>query len=251
MFFEPHHSTDRNHFLITGRKNESSFPLHIHRSFECYKVISGGAEAIINGVTYNLSPGEAVLVFPYQYHEYKTKPNTETWVCIFSPDIVAGFQKHSSAFPKSNKFTLPEFNGIPEGTLLKKALCYHICGIFDQNATYIQKVGGEEDLLTKILIFISKNYTSECTLRNVSSHVGYDYSYISKFFKKMIGTSFKDYLTSIRIDEACRLLSEGGLSIQQVAEASGFGCSRTFNREFLNLTGQTPSSFSKENRRLD
>ncbi len=246
MFFEAHHSTERNYFQITISEHCSDFPLHIHRAFECYAVRSGGATAIINGKEHILAPGDAVLVFPYQRHEYKTEPDTSTWVCIFSSDLVGSFKKGTGVIPMNNKFSLTPHEIVPESIMLKKAMCYSICGIFDMNAEYIEKATVEDDLLAKILIYISKNYTSTCTLKEVANHVGYDYSYISKFFKKMTGINFKTYVTGLRIDEACRLLLGGESSVQEIADACGFNCTRTFNREFLEIMQRTPREFIKE-----
>ena len=246
MFFEAHHSTERNYFQITISERGSSFPLHIHRAFECYAVRSGSATAIINGKEYMLSPGDAVLVFPYQRHEYKTESGTSTWVCIFSPDLVGSFNNGASVIPECNKFSLTPYESIPDSILLKKAICYNICGIFDMNAKYIENPGGEEYLITKILIYISKNYTSSCTLKEVANYVGYDYSYISKFFKKMMGINFKTYIRGLQIDEACRLLLTSEYSVHEIAEICGFSCTRTFNREFLEKMKMTPREFGKK-----
>lgn len=246
MFFEGHHSTERNYFNFKITENTKEFPLHIHRSFECYSVISGRATAIINGNEFPLSAGEAVLIFPYQRHEYKTEANTKTEVCIFSPDLVGGFKRGAHTIPKSNKFNFLPSCELPENLLLKKAYCYKICGCFDKKAEYIEKLPGEEDLLSKILSFISDNYTDKCTLDAASHYVGYDYSYISKFFKRMTGTSFKSYLNGLRISEACRLLEIGEMSVQDIAESSGFSCTRTFNREFLQIVGKAPREYLKE-----
>ena len=245
MFFEAHHSTVGNYFLIERNKSMSSFPLHIHRAYECYAVVSGKATAIIDGVEYSLTDGEAVLVFPYQRHEYKTEPNTETWLSLFSPDIVGSFNKGGSLIPKDNKFRLAPWDIPLENDALKKATCYGICGLFDANAKYVEKASDEDDLLSKILSYISKNYTNACTLKDAASALGYDYSYVSKIFKKMTGINFKSYVTTIRIDEACRLLSSGKCSIAEAAEAAGFSCTRTFNREFLEIVGKTPREFTK------
>ena len=243
MFFETHHSSSRHYFRMF--ENESNgFPLHIHRAFECYQVISGCAYAIINGEEYELYSNEAVLVFPYQSHEYKTTPGTITRVCIFSPDLVGSFNKDSHTIPKCNKFIIPfEKFKLPDNIFLKKALCYQICGIFDETAEYIQKNTAKDDLLSKILIYISNNYTTSCTLEEVSKHVGYDYSYLSKFFKKSTGISFKTYVNNLRISKACRLLSHKEFSIQEISDKCGFGCTRTFNREFRNMIGKTPSEY--------
>ncbi len=246
MFFESHHSREREHFNITVEKNDQGFPLHIHRAFECYCVKSGTATATVNGTDYELSSGEAVLVFPYQRHEYKTKPNTTTWVCIFSPDLVGSFDRRKVSIPVSNKFLFSAENIKPADTLLlKKALCYNICGIFDKNAEYTEKRSEKEDLLSKILHYISQNYKTEFTLEDISHSVGYDYSYISKYFKRMTGQSYKSYLNSLRIGEACRLLKETNKSTSEIAELCGFGTTRSFNREFLKLIGKVPRDYKK------
>ena len=245
MFFEAHHSTGSNYFLIQKNKSMSSFPLHIHRAYECYAVVSGKATAIIDGVEYSLTDGDAVLVFPYQRHEYKTEPNTETWLSLFSPDIVGSFNKGASLVPESNKFRLSPWDIPFENDALRKATCYGICGLFETNAKYVERESDKDDLLSKILTYISKSYTKACTLKGAALAVGYDYSYISKFFKKMTGMNFKEYVTAIKIDEACRLLSNGKCSIAEAAEAAGFSCTRTFNREFLEIVGKTPREFTK------
>ncbi|MBE6532049.1 MAG: AraC family transcriptional regulator [Ruminococcaceae bacterium] len=245
MFFEAHHSTAGNHFLITRNSKERGFPLHIHRSFECYAVTAGNALAIIDGKEYILSAGDAVLVFPYQRHEYFADAGAASWVCIFSPDIVSSFNKGASLIPESNKFLFEPWDITPENDILRKAMCYGICGLFDANAKYVERESDEDDLLSKILTYISKSYTKACTLRDAALAVGYDYSYISKFFKKMTGVNFKKYVTAIKIDEACRMLSSGNYTITEVAEASGFSCTRTFNREFLEIVGKTPREFAK------
>ncbi len=245
MFFESHHSREREHFNITVQASNPGFPLHIHRSFECYAVKNGRATAIINGKKYELSSGEAVLVFPYQRHEYKTEPNTSTWVCIFSPDLVGSFNKGRTGTPISNKFDFSFDEEAIESLMMRKSLCYRICGIFDMNAEYTQAQSEKEDLLSKILHYISKNFKEECTLEDIAKVIGYDYSYISKFFKRMTGMSFKSYINGLRIGEACRMLKETEVPISDIAEACGYTTARSFNREFLTLTSKTPREYRK------
>ncbi len=246
MFFESHHSREREHFIISISRSDNGFPLHIHRSFECYAVQGGDAVAIIDGKEYRLSEGDAVLVFPYQRHEFKTAENTSTWVCIFSPDLVGSYDKRRISTPISNKFKLnTDKESTPDSLLLKKALCYRICGIFDKTAEYTERKSDKDDLLSKILHYISKNYKSDCSLNDISKEVGYDYSYISKYFKRMTGQSYKSYLNSLRIGEACRLLKETDTPISAIAEQCGYTTARSFNREFLMITEKTPREYKK------
>ncbi len=245
MFFESHRSRDREHFFVSKERKGPGFPLHIHRAFECYAVKNGSVTATINDTEYLLTAGDAVLVFPYQRHEYKKSADAETWVCIFSPDLVGSFDKRRALTPVSNKFKFDPNEEAPDSLMLKKALCYKICGIFDKTSEYTEKNSEKDDLLSKILYFISENYKTECKLEEASRYVGYDYSYISKFFKRMTGQSYKSYVNGLRIGEACRLLCETNMQIDEISEKCGFNTTRTFNREFLIVTGKTPREYRK------
>ena len=246
MFFESHHSTEQNFFKITIAKSNPGFRLHIHKAYECYAVREGVAEVTVDGEKYTVGTGEAILVFPYQSHEYKTLPNTHTWVCIFSPDLVGSYNKGiGKAVPKNNKFNFVTDNiPTPDTTLLQKALCYNICGSFDKSAEYVISNRQKEELISKILVFISENYKASCTLRDAAAHAGYDYSYISKIFKKSTGLTFNTYVNNLRISEACRLLTHGGETVQDIAEQCGYTCTRTFHREFLRVMGLTPREYA-------
>lgn len=244
MFFESYNSTEHNFFKILENETDPGFSLHIHKSYECYAVTKGCARATVDGKEYTLFPGEAVLVFPYQSHEYKTDSNTGTWVCIFSPDLVESYEKQNGFIPKDSKFRF-EANGTanPKNLLMKKSLCYKICGIFDECREYQKVDYAESNLISKLLIFISENYNKECTLSSAAEHVGYDYGYISKLFKKTVKLSFNNYVNNLRINEACRLLKTTDLSVRDITEMCGYTCTRTFNREFLKLTEMTPKEY--------
>jgi len=245
MIFERHHSTSQNFFKITASKNTISFPLHIHKAYECYSVISGEAKVNVDGKEYILKDGESVLVFPYQSHSYDTKENTSTRVCIFSPDLVGSYHK-TGRIPKNNSFRLE--NQLPEsceGLLFRKALCYNVCAEFDENAEYIDSAHTAESLISKLLYYVSENYKGECTLQDLANHVGYDYNYISKVFKKATGLTFKEYLTDLRISEACQMLLHTDKSAREISEECGFGCQRSFNREFHSALGLTPVEYRK------
>lgn len=245
MIFERHHSTSQNFFKITVSKNTRSFPLHIHKAYECYSVIKGEARVTVDGKEYLLKDGESVLVFPYQSHSYDTAENTETRVCIFSPDLVGSYHR-GRKIPQKNSFKLEcQLPESCDGLLFRKALCYNICAEFDKNAKYMDSAHTAESLISKLLYYISENYKGNCSLLDLASHVGYDYNYISKVFKKATGFTFKEYLTDLRISEACQLLLHTDKSAREISEECGFGCQRSFNREFISSLGITPGEYRK------
>jgi len=253
MLFENHNFLLKNYFRVHSNKNDRGFPISSHRTFECYAVTKGFAAATVNGTEYPLSPGDAVLVFPFQRHEYKTSPGTDSWLCIFSHDLVGSFYKGMSISPKSNvfKFSVPEVKH-PENLFAQKALCYDICACFDVTAEYVHNTSihaGIEKVLLKMLLYISENYNTSCSLKEAADFLGYDYRYISKLFKRVIGAPFTSYVNALRVSEACRMLLHEDMPYQDIAAGCGFGCMRSFNRVFKEITGLTPREYSKSGKR--
>lgn len=62
--------------------------------------------------------------------------------------------------------------------------------------------------------------------------------------KESTGMSFTDYVNGIRMEEAIRLL-EKDISMNLVAEKSGFGSTRTFYRQFSDRYNMSPSEYKK------
>ena len=69
-------------------------------------------------------------------------------------------------------------------------------------------------------------------------------SYLSQLFNRELGQSFSDYVNQFRIEESKRLMdTEPNVSIQEIAERSGFHSISTFRRAFQKCTGTIPSEY--------
>ena len=104
----------------------------------------------------------------------------------------------------------------------------------------------DNQILVSLLLFADKNFKSKCLLRDAASTIGYDYAYISKLFKRKAGISFRQYVNNLRIIESKQLLRSDAKSIEEIAEACGFSSLRTFDREFKNQNGISPSEYKKK-----
>ena len=80
-------------------------------------------------------------------------------------------------------------------------------------------------------------------LRDAAAKIGYDYAYVSKFFKRKTDMSFRQYVNRLRIIEGKKLLSSTADSVEHVAYACGFSSLRAFDREFFAQIGVTPSAY--------
>ncbi|MDQ0193190.1 response regulator [Paenibacillus wynnii] len=69
--------------------------------------------------------------------------------------------------------------------------------------------------------------------------------YLSRLFKQELGTSFGAYLTQIRIRKAAQLLNATDMSVNEVAERTGYETQHYFSTSFKKQTGVSPLQFRK------
>lgn len=99
------------------------------------------------------------------------------------------------------------------------------------------------ELIKKAILFIAENFNQSLSLEAVAEHVHLHPSYFSTLFKQSTGSSFKEYLNMVRIEESKRLLSNTDFSIIDVAIATGFEDQSYFSKVFKKYTGQTPKQY--------
>ncbi|HEX9957475.1 MAG TPA: AraC family transcriptional regulator, partial [Fibrella sp.] len=82
-------------------------------------------------------------------------------------------------------------------------------------------------------------------LDTVADLAGLTPSAFCRYFKVRTNKTFVDFVTEVRIGHACKLLINSDLSISQIGYESGFRTMSNFNRQFRDVTGQTPSQYVK------
>lgn len=90
---------------------------------------------------------------------------------------------------------------------------------------------------------IETRYGSELRLEDLAYRSFLSKSYFSQLFKKETGKSFSEYVQQVRIENACRLLKETNLSINDIREKTGFNDLKFFYSVFKRITGHTPKEF--------
>jgi transcriptional regulator GlxA family with amidase domain len=65
----------------------------------------------------------------------------------------------------------------------------------------------------------------------------------SRKFRQETGQTVTGYVTNVRMDAACRLLSESRMPMKVVAGRSGFGSTASLRRAFLERFGVTPARY--------
>lgn len=99
------------------------------------------------------------------------------------------------------------------------------------------------EIIKKAIKYISKNYANNLTLELVASHVHLNPTYFSTLFKQSTGSSFKEYLNMVRVEESKRLLANTDYALIDIAIATGFEDQSYFTKVFKRYTGLTPKQF--------
>ena len=254
MFYEFQHFGISEYFFKHHGKS-TNFPAHLHQSFELITVTSGKMQVCIDNKPYSLKKGESVLIFPNQVHTIITTDSTHM-VCIFSVELVKAFtSKILSHRPTENLVRLDDYlinaldNLLDSSSIFeKKGILYSICAEFDKIAAYTKKPSYEDNLIQNIFAFVEKNYTNKCELGDLAEKTGYNYSYLSRCFKRTTGISFNTYVNMCRINKACYLLDNSNYTILQCALDSGYKSIRSFNRNFINVLNMTPGEYRSDKR---
>jgi len=100
-----------------------------------------------------------------------------------------------------------------------------------------------ESRINTVFNYIKQNATSTIQLEQAAASIHLTTSAFCKFFKKMTGKTFSDYVNEIRIGYACSLITQTDKTIAQVAIESGFENQTYFNRVFLKKKNCTPKQF--------
>lgn len=98
----------------------------------------------------------------------------------------------------------------------------------------------------QVLHHIHAKRSFRLTLAEAAAMVHLNPSYFSKLFRKRTSATFTDYMTTVRIREAARLLERTSLRVAEIAERLGFADVAYFSNTFKKTTGQTPSEYRKE-----
>ncbi len=247
MIFEIKHSNN-NHYEAVAIDNVLCVS-HCHTSYELLFVTDGRITANVNGREHTVSSGECIMILPMQIHSYNTVENSKVEISIFSKDYISDFYNET----KDKEFENPIADyDITDTEILKisndkfeiKSILYKYCSRLMKNG--IKKADkSNNDLSTKIVIYIQNNFKNNISLKQMAKEFGYSYNYLSAYFKTQFGCGYADYVNKFRLEEAVGMLKKTDKSITQIAFESGFTSIRNFNEVFKKEYDISPLLYRK------
>lgn len=274
-------------FIVFEEKGEF-FPCtwHYHTKYELVLVVKSTGRRIVGDHIGCFQDGDLVFMAPALPHvwvndaEYiKGQANhlADAIVIHFHEKFIEeGFMDFPEMEPLINFLNLSSRGMVIKGGMRKKASAIienmlHMNGlqrlaslfeIFDilsngveyellASPGYVNRTQlNDSDQFSKITEYVMRNFDRDIPLREIASVANMGLTTFCNFFKKHYGITYVEYLHSVRIGHACKLLSEKSQNIAQVAYACGFNNLGNFNRQFKKIKKMTPREYCRTTRAI-
>ncbi len=100
-------------------------------------------------------------------------------------------------------------------------------------------------VFTRTKEYIWSNYNKDITLNDLAKTVGISPCYLSHLFRKEMGVSFLDYLTSVRLSIAKNLLMNTPMNVMDICLEVGYQDPSHFAKMFKKKEGVHPTEYRK------
>jgi len=104
----------------------------------------------------------------------------------------------------------------------------------------------QKHLVIKAQKYIHENYHNQISLSDVANALSCSEAWAARIFRQVVGMTVVQYITKIRMEKACELLSETSLRITDIAMKTGYSGMVHFGRMFKEETGMTPKEYRKQ-----
>ena len=265
-------------FSISNRRALShNMPYnHFHSNYELFYLVSGERCFFIKDRTIIIKEGDLVLIRPNILHRTTNAdlPKHERVIVNFDEDFLAPqnssfFQVLHSLFEREYiiinlslhhrsyvedvlRKILLEVQQKNTGfemysqTLILQLLVYSCRFVEQNNINPLVYLSPIHERMSHIVRFINEHYIQDLNLHYLSEQFYISPFYLSRAFKEATGFTFIEYLNSVRIKEAKKLLESSSLKVNKIAERVGFGSITHFRgRVFRKITGHAPLYYRK------
>lgn len=267
---------DLNVFLV--RMEERT--MHLHHDMEVGIVLEGTTLIEVSGTQHRLWRGDLYLVNPMEPHRFLSSGCGDGLLLIaqISPQLVARI------FPGAMNLRYGEGTSLrpvfPQSSAQYARMAEMLMELgmvfFARNVGYefrclgcigeiyallhthlpVTVLRGEDDLpqreradrLLSIIAYIEENYQRKLLLREIAQREHLSLTYLSHFFKDMLGLSFQEYLRERRFEHACHLVETTDQRILEISLVCGFSDVRYLTKLFDEHFGCTPTAYRQKKR---
>lgn len=251
----------RNHYDHTSGNFPSEF--HTHEVYEILALFEGCTDYYVEGVIYNLRPGDILITKRNEAHFMQVQAGNEYCQSVvrFNADALLGdTAAELTAFLDSRP--LGQFNCFPKAVFKDTKWLYYIEKMYEQKDTpayaqiYLTTLLHElcqaypqiakpdnlcQDLLSQILTYINQNLAQPLSVEHICQQFFLSRAQLNRIFRKMTSCSVWDYVVVKRLLYAKALL-ESGESPASACAKCGFNDYSPFFRAYKAQFGVSPKA---------
>lgn len=252
-------------------ENETAFS-HYHNFYEFFIVTKGELKHTINSKTTQLSHGSICFITPDDRHSIQPLKNivaqhlnlaiTEEklkYLCnAVSPAAFDVISKETTHFMLSesdlayflNKSDLLRFSYLNDNADMSNQFIIIEMLVSAISFLYRKSIKTDHQLpdwFNNLLFEIDKKNLATLRITDIYKLSNYSPAALLKYFKEYLGETINSYVTKLRINKACALLTNTNYTVIYIAEMVGYNALAHFNRTFKAQTGQTPKEYRKQN----
>lgn len=240
-------------------ENPRNWTPHIHDNLELYVLIEGDASFAVEGMTYKLMPGDAIITKPNEMHNcILNSRSVHRHLCFWfdaeSSFIFEEFLKHD--FGKDNLIRPSEeaHRRLLEiyDTLVKTSdegdthaqfyLTLEMLGILRKFINLESEPPERDSVFDEILLDVNKNFKTIKNLEYFTAKYYISQSTLNRLFKTHLNTTPKLYLEMKKLAYSRKLLKEGK-TVNEACAESGFSTPSNFIRLFKSRFSITPKEY--------
>jgi AraC-like DNA-binding protein len=221
---------------------------HKHECTELALAIKGNINVILDGKSYEIKPGDLMIIPPNTYHEG------------FGGTDYMDIFLHVENMDFYDTAIIHDYDGSINTLLLmikritnEKEANYEAISekLLDAASEYVKKYLEKElkyDFVAKLKNRIYENFeTADFDITAEIKSLGFNVDYFRRCFKEDLGCTPHEYLTTLRIDKAKKLLTQRSFkSVETVSALCGFTDNFYFSKKFKQHTGYSPREYRKQ-----
>ena len=256
-------------------------PVHMHDFVEVVYVAKGKAVQTVDGNDYPVSRGDLIIINYNQTHSYRVEEEITVYNLFLDSSFFENINKEHRSMMDimllgavkefGNRFMLKSFvhfsgdeaketenifKAIHNEQVLKKEGCSAVkemyaailmVNVFRKMTEQIDITDAVNISIEEITRYVEQNCTERLSLKELADRCFYNPSYFSRAFKKQNGITLIDFIHTHRIEKACGLLTSTDLSVEEIAEKTGYADKSSFYTHFKKIKGCLPSAYKIQN----
>lgn len=268
------------HSFITRRlkMDPDSEKIHSHKNYELNLITAGSGRRIVGNHISSYTSGDLVLLGPNISHcwevlEHEKDVDPECVVTHFYENIISSDffnipeledvvdllkKAHSGILfkgPKTEKVAatlkrMVELKGLERYILLLKVFSL-LLKIDDREYLALPSAmpntyDKDREQIDKIYEYVFQNVQEGINLQDAAKLVYMEPSSFCRYFKKKTSQTFMEYVKSVRIGIAAKLLAETDKPVTHICYECGYNNLANFNHYFKVIMKKTPSEYRKD-----